>query len=61
MGKGTRDVGLCSSRRIEKSRAIEDYKINCPVVEYDPQRVRDSMAKVLFCLNTSYNMRPKIE
>ena len=48
MGKGTKDIACFpkGSRELKK-RNFEDYKINGPVVKYDPQKVRDSLAKVL--------------
>lgn len=48
MGKGTKDVGCFSKDLNElKKRSVEDYKINGPIVDYSPQMVRDSLAKVL--------------
>ena len=48
MGKGTKDVA-CFSKELKqlKKRSVEDYKINGPIVDYNPQMVRDSLAKVL--------------
>ena len=47
MGKGTKDIACFpkGSRKLKK-RKVEDYKINGPVVQYDPQTVRNSLAKV---------------
>ena len=47
MGKGTKDVA-CFSKELKqlKKRSVEDYKINGPIVDYSPQLVRDSLAKV---------------
>ena len=47
MGKGTKDIACFpkGSKKLKK-RKVEDYKINCPIVKYDPQTVRNSLAKV---------------
>ena len=52
MGKGTKDIACFpkGSRKLKK-RKVEDYNINGPVVKYDPQKVRDSLAKVFVLLN----------
>ena len=47
MGKGTKDIACFpKGSRERKKRKVEDYKINGPVVQYDPQTVRNSLAKV---------------
>ena len=57
MGKGTKDVGCFSKDLRElKKRSVEDYKINGPIVDYSPQMVRDSLAKVLNLLSL-YHMK----
>ena len=57
MGKGTKDVA-CFSKELKqlKKRSVEDYKINCPIVDYSPQMVRDSLAKVLNLISV-YHMK----
>ena len=46
MVKCKRDIACFSKATEEKKRAVEDYTINTRVAEYDPKKVKDSLAKV---------------
>ena len=50
MDQETRD----SSKQLEKTRYIDEYSVPDPIVKYDPELVRNSLAKVIIYLVKYY-------